>query len=115
MRIRAFLHGLFLIQLLSASLLVDGCSSAGSTKGAYPTLKQTRMNVDWPMTRYRNGVAAGAVTLGERERVDAAYKNYKEAFDAAVRDAHSNLDVTTPDNVKVLANQVIAAISAIPF
>lgn len=107
------LPGATLALALSAAILLSGC--AGSSKGAYPTLKQTRMNVDWPMTRYRNGVAAGAVTLGERERVDAAYKNYKQAFDAAVQDAHSNLDVTTPDNVKVLANQVIEAISAIPF
>ena len=107
------LQSIFLILVFSAAPLVSGC--AGSGKGTYPTLKQTRMNVDWPMTRYRNGVAAGVVTLGERERVDAAYKNYKQAFDAAVQDAHSNLDVTTPENVKVLANQVIEAISSIPF
>jgi hypothetical protein len=73
------------------------------------------MNVDWPMTRYRNAVAAGAVTLGERQQVDAAYQSFQKAFDAAVQDAHSNYDVTTPDNVKALANQVLAAIQAIPF
>ena len=105
----------FLILTLSASLLVDGCTSAGASKGAYPTLKQTRMNVDWPMTRYRNAVSAGAVTLGEQQQVNAAYASFQKAFEAAVQDAHSNLDVTTPDNVKALANQVIEAISAIPF
>ena len=115
MKIRSLLHGVFLILLLSASLLVDGCSSTGSPKGAYPTLKQTRMNVDWPMTRYRNAVAAGAVTLGERQQVDAAYQAFQKAFDAAVQDAHSNYDATTPDNVKALANQVLADIQAIPF
>ena len=100
---------------LSAFLLAGGCSSAGGRKGAYPTLKQTEMNVHWPMTRYRNAVAAGAVTLGERQQVDAAYKNFKEAYDAAVQAAHNNLEATTPDNVKALANRVIQTIAAIPF
>lgn len=99
---------------LAGLLLVNGCQT-GSATGTYPTLKQTRINVDWPMTRYRNAVAAGGVTLAERERVDQAYKNYQQAFDAAVAAAHSNFDSTTPDNVKALANQVIDAIAAIPF
>ena len=96
-------------------MLVGGCASAGSGKGAYPTLKQTRLNVDWPMTRYRNAVAAGAVTLGERQQVDEAYKNYQTAFAAAVKAANGNYEVTTPDNVKALANQLLQAIAAIPF
>jgi len=96
-------------------MLVGGCASTGSSKGAYPTLKVTRMNVDWPMTRYRNAVSAGAVTLAERQRVDEAYNNFKRAFDAAVQAANNNDEATTPDNVKALANQVIATISAIPF
>ena len=115
MKARALFFCALLTLLISACMLVGGCSSAGGPKGAYPTLKQTRMNVDWPMTRYRNGVAAGAVTLGERQQVDAAYKNYKEAFDAAVQAANNNLEATTPDNVKALANRVIETISAIPF
>ena len=104
-----------LVLAISASMLVGGCASAGSGKGAYPTLKQTRLNVDWPMTRYRNAVAAGAVTLGERQQVDEAYKNYQTAFDAAVKAANGNYEVTTPDNVKALANQLLQAIAAIPF
>jgi hypothetical protein len=73
------------------------------------------MNVDWPMNRYRNASAAGGLTLGERQRVDEAYNNFKKAFDAAVQAANSDYEVTTPDNVKALANQVIDTISAIPF
>ena len=72
------------------------------------------MNVDWPMTRYRNAVAAGAVTLAERQRVDDAYSNFQKAFAAALEEAHSNDEVTTPDNVKALAYQLIEAIAAIP-
>ena len=104
-----------LVLAISASMLVGGCASTGSTKGAYPTLKQTQINVDWPMTRYRNAVAAGAVTLGERQQVDEAYKNYQTAFAAAVKAANGNYEVTTPDNVKALANQLLQAIAAIPF
>jgi hypothetical protein len=105
-----------LVLAISASMLVGGCTSTGATKGAYPTLKQTEMNVHWPMTRFRNAVAAGgAVTLGERQQVDEAYNDFKKAYDAAVQAAHNNLDATTPDNVKALANRVIETISAIPF
>lgn len=68
------------------------------------------------MTRFRNAVAAGgAVTEAERQRVDSAYNDFKKAYDEAVLAAHNNLDATTPDNVKALANKVIATISAIPF
>ena len=101
--------------LVFACLLSGGCASTGSTKGAYPTLKQTRMNVDWPMTRYRNAVAAGAVTLGEQQQVNNAYSAYKSAFDAALKAANNNADATTPDNVKALANQLIAVLGAIPL
>ena len=114
MKIRLLFFSSFLILAFSASMLLGGCSSTGAPKGAYPTLKQTQMHVDWPMTRYRNAVAAGAVTLGERQQVDAAYKNFEQAFGAAVQAAHNNYDATTPDNVKALANQVIDAIAAIP-
>ena len=113
MKGRALFFCALLTLLVSACLLMGGCASTGSGKGAYPTLKQTRMNVDWPMTRYRNAVSAGAVTLGERQQVDEAYKNYQQAFDAAVKSANNNLEVTTPDNVKALANQVLQAIGAI--
>src|SRR5262245_55476927 len=103
------------VLLLAAFMMAAGCSSPGSGHGAYPTLKQTKMNVDGPMVRYHNADARGGLTLGERERVDDAYKNFKKAFDEAVQDAHGDLEVTTPDNVKVLANHVIEVISAIPF
>jgi hypothetical protein len=115
MKIRPLFFCASLVLAISGAMLVGGCASAGSVKGAYPTLNQTRMHVDWPMTRYRNAAAAGAVTLAERQQVDEAYKNYQQAFDAAVKAANNNLEATTPDNVKALANQVIEAIAAIPF
>src|SRR5262249_32351831 len=98
--------------LVLTCVLAGGCASSGP-KGAYPTLKQTRMNVDWPMTRYRNAVAAGAVTLGQRRQVNDAYAAYKKAVDAALKAANNNENVTTPDNVKTLTNQLLAALDAI--
>jgi hypothetical protein len=103
-----------MLSLVTAALL-SGCASAGSGKGAYPTLKQTQMNVDWPMTSFRNAVAAGRVTLGEQQQVNEAYAAYESAFDAAVKAAQGNYEVTTPDNVKAQANQVINAVNAIPM
>src|SRR3974390_1290075 len=94
-----------LVLAISSCMLVEGCTSTGSTKGAYPTLKQTQMNVDWPMTRYRNAVSAGAVTPNMQQQVNAAYSNYQTAFAAALKAANNNDEVTTPDNVKAAANQ----------
>jgi len=99
--------------LLFTALLLSGCASMQS--GGQTTLKQTQIYVDWPMTRYRNAVARGVVTLGEQQQVNAAYASYQSAFAAAVQAAHSNYDAPTPDNVKQLADQVVSIVSAIPY
>ena len=70
---------------LTVALLASGCASTQSGHGAYPTLKQAQLNVESPMTRYRNAVAAGAVTLGERQEINAAYARYQSAFAAALQ------------------------------
>ncbi len=94
-------------------VLAPGCSTPGS--GGSRTLKQTEMDVSWSMTRFRNGVAAGAVTLAERQQVERAYASYQAAYREALQAAQDNRSAPAPDNVKALATQVIAAISAIPF
>ena len=94
------------------ALLVSGCSSLQSPK--YPPLKQTHMRVSWSMTEFRNAAYAGRLTLGERERVNAAYAEYQAAFDEAIQAAHNDLEAPTPENVKALAFEVIRVISAIP-
>jgi len=104
----SFVHILLTLSLC-ASLLLAGCATDPAT------LKQVRMDVDWPMTRYRNAVAAGAVTLGEQQQVSEAYNNYQKAFEDAVQAAHSNYETPAPANVKALANQVIDIIAAIPY
>lgn len=94
-------------------VLPSGCVSTQATP--YPSLRQTQINVAWPMTRYRNAAAFGNLTLGERERVHAAYTRYQSAFDQALLAAHGNYNSPTPENVKELANEVIRVISAIPL
>jgi hypothetical protein len=98
---------------LVALLVAFGCSTTGSGGGR--TLKQVDMDVSWAMTRFRNGVAAGAVTLGEKEQVNGAYTAYQTAYRDALQAAQDNRNTPAPDNVKTLANQVLDAISAIPF
>jgi len=114
MKHQAIFLWLVSIPVIWASLLLTGCTSTGSTKGAYPTLKQTQINLDWPMTRYRNAVSAGAVTPAMQQQVNEAYSNYQTAFAAALKAANNNDEVTTPDNVKALASQVLQALAAIP-
>jgi hypothetical protein len=104
-----------LILCLTVTLQICGCASASTEKGVYPTLKDTQRNVDWPMTRYRNAVSAGVVTRGEQDQVNSIFARYQAAFQAAVQAAHSNYEITTPDNVKTLANELIAVLSALPF
>ncbi len=102
--------GAFTVLLLL--LLASGCSTpnAGSR-----TLKQVDIDVSWPMTRFRNAVAAGAVTSAERDRVNTAYAVYRAAYAKALQGAHDNRDAAAPDAVKIQADKVVAAISAIPF
>ena len=101
-----------ILPLLMAMLLA-GCASLGSKN--YPTLRDTDVNVSWPMTRYRNEVTAGHVTLGEREQVNAAYKNYTAAFQEALQAAHNNYGAPTPENVKELAEELLRILSSMPY
>ena len=101
------------ILLLILALLLSGCASIWSQP--YPKLKDTDVHVSWLMTQYRNAVYSGRVTLGEREQVNAAYTEYKAAFDEAFQAAQNNYDAPTPENVKALANEVIRVLSSLPY
>lgn len=101
-----------ILPLLTA-LLLSGCASIWSQP--YPKLRDTDVHVSWMLTDYRNMVVAGRVTLGEREQVNAAYAQYKAAFDEALQAAHNNYDVPTPENVKALANEIIRILWAMPY
>ena len=94
-------------------LLMPGCSTPGA--GGSRTLKQTEMDVSWPMTRFRNAVSAGRLTQGEREQVNSLYSSFRAAYEEALRAANNDGSAPAPDNVKALATQVIGAIQAIPF
>ncbi len=98
---------------LLMALLLSGCASIWSQP--YPRLRDTDVHVSWMLTDYRNMVVAGRVTLGEREQVNAAYAQYKAAFDEALQAAHNNYDVPTPENVKALANEIIRILWAMPY
>ncbi len=100
------------LAILLLLVLAPGCSTpnAGSR-----TLKQVDMDVSWPMTRFRNAVAAGAVTTAERDRVNTAFASYHAAYAKALENADNNREAAAPDALKALADQVIEAISAIPF
>jgi hypothetical protein len=101
-----------IVLVLLMALALGGCASTQS--GTYPTLKQVQLHVSWPMTRYRNAAAAGALTLAERQRMEAAYADYQAAFNRALEAAGGNDDAPAPEEVKERANevnQVLAGIS----
>ena len=84
MKIKSWQIGFLTFSLLLAGFL-SGCASSGN----YPTLRNTEVNVDWPMTRYRNAVSDGRVTTGMQQQVNQAYTAYKEGFDAALKAANT--------------------------
>jgi hypothetical protein len=93
--------------------LLPACTSPAP--GGARTLKQTEMYVSWPMTRFHNAVAAGVVTLAEKERVNTAYSSYQAAYRDALQTANNNSNAPPPDNVKALASKVIEAVAAISY
>jgi hypothetical protein len=104
---------LLIVPALWMALVLGGCASTQS--GTYPTLKQTQLNVSWPMTRYRNAAAAGGLTLAERERMNAAYAAYESTFNHALQAAGGNYDAPTPENVKEQADEVLRVLASIPL
>ena len=100
--------GIVLLALVTLGIF-NGCATTD-----YYRLKQTRMDVDFAMSRYNNRVTFGTIAPSFQAQVTSAYEAYKTAFDTAVQQAHSNYDAPTPDNVKQLADQLLDDLSAIP-
>ena len=99
---------LFTVLLITA--LLTGCAS---TSGNAPTLHQTRLNVDWPMTRYRNAVPSGQITTAQQQAVNEAYAKYEAAFKAALQVANNNDKAPTPANVGQAANQLLSILGSL--
>jgi len=97
------------ILVLASLCFINGCTTTD-----YYRLKQTRDDIDWKMTRYRNEVALGAIGSSYQPQVEAAYQAYRTAFDAALKQANNNCDAPTPANVTQLANQLLLTLSAVP-
>jgi hypothetical protein len=99
-----------LIVILTAALcFITGCATTD-----YYRLGQTRDDIDWKMTWYRNEAAFGAIGPSFQPEVNAAYQAYQSAFDAALKQANNNYNAPTPANVKQLADQLLTTLGAIP-
>jgi hypothetical protein len=94
---------------LAAFCVISGCATAD-----YYRLSQTRNDMDSAMNRYNNEVSFGAITPAFQSQVTPAYKAYKTAFDAAVKQANFNYDAPTPPNVTQLADQLLSVLGSIP-
>jgi hypothetical protein len=99
----------FALLVLGVLTIFNGCSTTD-----YYRLKQTRMDVDFAMTRFQNRVAFDGLASAYQPQVNSAYQAYKTAFDAAARQAHANYDAPTPNNVKQLADQLLSLLGSIP-
>jgi predicted RNase H-like nuclease (RuvC/YqgF family) len=101
--------GILLLATVALGLF-NGCVAPGGVD----SLKITRNNIDWAMVHYNNRADFGYVTSHEKDQVAAAYTAYQTAFDAAFKQANSNLDAPTPTNVTQLANQLMVVLGSIP-
>ncbi len=99
--------------LLALALVLAGCTSMQS--GTNRTLKQTQLDVSWPTTGYRNAAYFGSLTLGEKQRMNAAYAAYQSAFDQALQEAGGNYDTPAPDYLKARANKLLEVQAGIPL
>ena len=117
-RINPKIQKLAVFAALLLMLFVSGCASSSGGSGSpggsgrSRTLKETEMDVSWPMTRFRNAVDRGSMTQGEQEQVNNAYARYQAAYREALQAAGNNRDAPAPDNVKALATEVISAVGA---
>jgi hypothetical protein len=109
MRIKFQKISAILFTLLALGV-ISGCAT---TSNSY-TLKQTRNDVDFAMTRFHNEVSFGNIAPSFQPEVNTAYQAYKTAFDAALQQANSNYDAPLPDNVKQLADHLLSILGSIP-
>jgi hypothetical protein len=98
-----------IVLALAALGLIPGCAATD-----YYRLGQTRDDIDWKMTRYRNEAAFGGIAPSFQPQVNAAYSAYKTAFDASLKQANNNYDAPTPANVTQLADQLLSVLGSIP-
>jgi hypothetical protein len=98
---------------LLLALLVSGCASVWT--GDSPTFKDTDDDVSSSMAGFRIAVSAGSATVGEREKINAAYAKYKAAFDEALQAAQNNGSAPTPKDVETLAHEVVRVLSSTPY
>jgi hypothetical protein len=98
-----------IVLMLATLCFITSCATTD-----YYRLNQTRDDIDWKMTWYRNEVAFGAIGPSFQPQVNAAYQAYQTAFSAALKQANNNYNAPTPDNVTQLADQLLLTLSAIP-
>jgi len=96
---------------LTLVLLMAGCAST-SGGGGY-SFKLTKMNVDWKMVAYQQGMTQGDVTTAEQQQVSAANAAFQASFQQALAEANGNLDAPAPANVRQLATQLIGLIDSV--
>jgi hypothetical protein len=87
-----------------------GCAS--TPDGGY-SFKLTKMNVDWKMTAYQEGVTLGNVTTAEQQQVSAANAAFQTSFQQALAEANGNLEAPAPANVRQLATELIGLIDSV--
>lgn len=91
---------------LTIPLTFTGCSSTPQSREAivYLTFKDIQTVAHNAYGVFADRVVLGAVTVAEKEKVEAAYKQYQDAFRLAFTAAAADWSKPVPANVKALAD-----------
>jgi hypothetical protein len=95
--------------LLAAAWLLVGCAS---TSNGPTTLGVIQVNVDWKWTAYQQAGATGGFTLAQQQQVEAAKRNFDQAFAAALAQAGNNLGTPAPPAVVNAANEFFSVVGS---
>ena len=95
---------------MSVVIFVAGCATTPNGK-AYQTLKDTQTLVDNAMRYYGTQCALGKVSTENQAQIDEAHFKYRSAFRSAVNLARLDYSKLTPDDVQLLANEILTLIS----
>lgn len=110
---RIRISALVIAAMLVVPITITSCVTPdGSSQSvAFHTLKSIQIAVDGAMRVYGTAVVTGKVSAGQQQAIETTHENYRQAFQAAVSLARSDLSSIAPTEVVRLANELQVLIS----
>lgn len=95
---------------LLLALVSGGCMTTSQEARVYKSLGAIGYTVDGAMTAYANAVAEGQIDAETQMEVRRMHKIYQPIFNASVRAASQDMTTLAPDELAVIAAELVAVI-----